>query len=67
MNKLLSLALLVVGVILIIWGISASDSVGSGLSRLFSGSPTTKTICLLIGGFIAALAGLAGVLRSSGS
>jgi hypothetical protein len=65
MNKLASIALLVGGIILITYGISASNSVGSGLSRMFTGSPTDKTIWLLIGGVAAAIIGLAGMLRGS--
>ena len=67
MNKGLSLALLVGGVILIIYGISASDSVGSGFSRLFTGAPTDQTIWLLLGGILAAGAGLTGMLRGAKS
>lgn len=67
MNKPVSLALLVGGIILIIYGVSASDSVGSGFSRLFTGAPTDKTIWLLIGGVVATVIGLAGVLRGSKS
>jgi hypothetical protein len=65
MNKALSLALLVGGIILIIYGISASNSVGSSFSRMFSGSPTDKTIWLLVGGAVASIVGLVGVLRGS--
>ena len=65
MNKPISLALLVAGVILVIYGISASDSVGSGFSRLFTGEPTDRAMWLLIGGGVAAVVGLAGVMRGS--
>jgi hypothetical protein len=67
MNKPLSLALLVVGIILLIYGVSASDSIGSSFSRLFTGSPTDKTIWFLIGGAVATALGLAGVMRGSKS
>lgn len=67
MNKGLSLALLVGGIILIIYGISASDSVGSGFSRLFTGAPTDKTIWLLLGGILAAGLGLTGLMRGTKS
>jgi len=67
MNKALSLAFLIVGVILIIYGVSASDSIGSGVSRLFTGSPTDKTIWLLVGGVVAAIIGASGLLRGSRS
>ena len=65
MNKPISLALLVGGIVLIIYGASASDSLGSSFSRFFTGNPTDKTMWLLIGGIVAAVAGLAGMLRSS--
>ena len=67
MSKLISLVLLVGGIMLIVYGVNASDSVGSSFSRMFTGSPTDKTIWLLIGGTVAALVGLAGVLRGSKS
>ncbi len=65
MNKAVSLALLVGGIVLIVYGVSASNSVGSGFSRMFTGSPTDKTIWLLIGGAAAAIIGLVGVLSRS--
>lgn len=63
MNKLLSIALLVGGILLIIYGINASNSIGSDFSRLFTGSPTDKSVWMLIGGVIAAAIGAGGVLR----
>jgi Protein of unknown function (DUF3185) len=67
MNKPVSLALLVGGIILIIYGVSASDSIGSGFSRMFTGAPTDKAVWLLVGGVVAAVLGLTGVLRGSKS
>jgi hypothetical protein len=67
MNKAISLALLVGGIVLIIYGISANDSTASGLSRFFTGNPTDKTMWLLIGGIVAVVVGLVGVLRDSKS
>lgn len=65
MNKAISLALLIGGLVLIVYGLQASDSVGSGVSRFFTGSPTDKTLWLLIGGIVAAIAGAAGLFRGS--
>ena len=67
MNKPISLALLVGGIVLIIYGASASDSLSSSFSRFFTGNPTDKTMWLLIGGTVAAVVGLVGVLRGSKS
>jgi hypothetical protein len=63
MNKGLSIALLVVGVMLVAWGANASDSISSEFSRLFTGSPTDKAVFLLIGGVLAGVVGLFGLLR----
>jgi Protein of unknown function (DUF3185) len=65
MNKPVSLALLVVGIILLIYGASASDSIGSSFSRFFTGSPTDKTMWLLIGGAVATAVGAVGLLRGT--
>ena len=62
-TKIISIALLAVGIMLIIWGFSASDSMSSDVSRFFTGSPTNKTVWLLIGGTVAAIAGLFGFFR----
>ncbi|MDZ7829773.1 MAG: DUF3185 family protein [Halofilum sp. (in: g-proteobacteria)] len=59
----ISFALLAVGILLFIWGVSVSQSAGSEMSRLFTGEPTDKAIWLLIGGAGVAIAGLFGVLR----
>jgi amino acid permease len=67
MNKALSFALLAGGIVLIIYGISASDSISSSFSRFFTGSPTDRTMWLLIGGIAAAAAGLFGLMRGAKS
>jgi hypothetical protein len=65
MSRVLSLAFLVVGVILIVYGASASDSLGSDISRFFTGAPTDRTIWLMIGGVAAAIIGTSGLLLGS--
>ncbi|MDF3057586.1 MAG: rane protein [Rariglobus sp.] len=65
MNRLVSLTLLVGGIILLIYGFQASESIGSEFSRLFTGSPTDKTLWMLIGGAVAALIGAGGLFRGS--
>jgi hypothetical protein len=65
MNKIVSLALLVGGVALIIIGINATNSFSSDVSRFFTGSPTDKAIWMLIGGIVATVIGLMGMLRGS--
>ena len=65
MQKPVGLALLAVGIVLLILGISASDSVGSEISEFFTGEPTDKAMWLMIGG-VAAMALGAGALLFSG-
>ena len=57
MNKALGLALLAIGIVLIVFGINSSNSVGSDFSRFFTGSPTNKTVWLLIGGIASVIVG----------
>jgi uncharacterized membrane protein HdeD (DUF308 family) len=57
MNRAVGIALIVVGIVLLIYGLNASDSVSSGISRTFTGTPTHKTLWLLIGGAASAVAG----------
>lgn len=63
-NKIVFLALLVGGVLLLIFGINASNSVGSDVSRFFTGSPTDKAVWMIIGGAVAIVVGLVGTWRS---
>ena len=56
--------LLAGGVVLIIYGVSASDSISSSFSRFFTGSPTDKAVWMLIGGTVVAVIGLVSTLRS---
>jgi hypothetical protein len=67
MNKPVSIALLVVGVALLAYGLQASHSFSNEVSRTFTGSPTDKTMWFLIGGAVAALVGFAGLFRGSKS
>ena len=65
MNRLFSLTLLIVGIILIIYGLNASNSIGSSFSRLFTGEPTDRSTWLLISGTLAVALGATGLIRGS--
>jgi hypothetical protein len=67
MNKIISVALLIGGVVLIVVGFNATNSFSSDVSRFFTGSPTNKAVWMLIGGTLAAIIGLTGTLRGSKS
>jgi len=53
MNGIVSILLIVGGIVLLVLGIQAADSLGSQFSRFFTGEPTDKAIwMLLIGGLL---------------
>jgi hypothetical protein len=59
---LVSIALLIGGIVLVVFGVSASTSLNSDISRFFTGSPTDKAMWLLVGGAAAAVAGAVGLV-----
>ncbi len=67
MDKTTSLAILAGGILLVIFGVNASNSLSSDISRVFTDAPTDKAIWMLVGGVAALIIGLVGVLRGSRS
>ena len=63
MSKAVSLALLAGGIVLIVLGVMAAESLSSDISRFFTGAPTDKAIWMLIGGVVASIVGVVGLLR----
>jgi hypothetical protein len=66
MTRFLGLALFVVGIVLLAFGISASDSIGSEFSRFVTGKPTDKAIWLLMGGVVSLVLGVGGMMSHRG-
>jgi len=62
-TRAIGLAMLVIGVILVVYGINASDSVTSEVKEAFTGTPTDKSIWLLVGGATLGIVGLFMTLR----
>jgi uncharacterized membrane protein YidH (DUF202 family) len=62
MNKLISLAILAGGIVLVVFGVAATKSFSSDISRFFTGSPTDKAIWMLLGGIVVIIIGLGGLL-----
>ncbi|MEO5804198.1 MAG: DUF3185 family protein [Verrucomicrobiota bacterium] len=58
MNKALGIALLVAGVVLLVFGFNESRSTASDVSRIFTNSPTDRSIWFLAGGGVATAVGL---------
>jgi hypothetical protein len=65
MPKITSIALLIVGLILLVYGLNASNSVSSSVSQAVSGSPSNKTIWLIALGVLGIVSGGIGVFRRS--
>jgi len=66
MYRLFGAALVVLGVVLLVMGFSAADSIGSSFSRFFTGNPTDKSIWLMIGGIGCILLGAGGFIGFRG-
>jgi hypothetical protein len=62
MNKAISIAILAGGILVMAFGIDANNSTGSDISRFFTGSPTDRAMWMMVGGVIASVVGLAGLL-----
>jgi hypothetical protein len=63
MNKSIYVALLVAGVVLLVFGYNAYHSAASGVSRFFTGEPTDKALWLIVGGLVAGIVGVLGLVR----
>jgi uncharacterized membrane protein len=61
--KAVSIALLVAGIILLVYGINASNSVASSVKQAVSGTPTDHSVWLIVGGCVVGIIGLFGLLR----
>jgi hypothetical protein len=65
MTKAVSLAVLAGGILLLIFGVNAYNSSSSDISRFFTGAATDKSIWMVVGGVVATVLGLVGLLRGS--
>jgi hypothetical protein len=65
MNKAIGIALLVGGIALVIFGLNESNSLSSDVNRVFTGNPTDRAMWMMVGGGVAAVAGLVMTLRRS--
>ena len=58
MQKSIAVALIAVGVVLLVFGYDASQSISSEISRVVTGSPSDRALWLLGGGAAATAAGV---------
>lgn len=63
MNKIIGLALLVAGAILLYFGYTEYNSAASQVTEVVTGNPTDNAIWFLIGGAIAAIVGVGMVVK----
>jgi LPXTG-motif cell wall-anchored protein len=57
MSKIPSIAFLIIGIILLVYGLDASNSFSSSVSNAVTGSPTNKSIWLIVLGVLGILSG----------
>jgi LPXTG-motif cell wall-anchored protein len=57
MSKIPSVAFLIIGIILLVYGMDASNSFSSSVSNAVTGSPTNKSIWLIVLGVLGILSG----------
>lgn len=66
MNKAISLAILIAGIVLLAFGFNASGSLASETKEVFTGAPTDKSIWFIVLGIIGVIVGGLGVLFRRG-
>ncbi len=66
MQRVVGIIVLAGGIVLIVLGVTASRSLGDQASRFFTGHLTENTLWYLIGGVVAAVAGLVMLLGRFG-
>lgn len=53
----IGLILVIAGIVLLVFGIVASESVSSSFAKFFTGAPSDRSIWLMLGGIAAIIAG----------
>jgi LPXTG-motif cell wall-anchored protein len=61
MSKIPSIAFLAVGIVLLVYGLDASNSIASSATQAVTDSPSDKSIWLIVLGVIGILSGGAGL------
>lgn len=60
MKMTLALSFLVVGIILLLFGLNSADSINDSFSRMFSGQFSDRTMWFIVGGSVCVVLGLFG-------
>ena len=65
MNRIIGLAILALGIVLLIFGFNESRSFSSDVSKFFTGNPTDRSIWFIAGGALAVVVGLVLAIRGA--
>jgi len=57
MNRAVSIAILIVGIVLLVYGINAHDSIASTAKEAVTGAPTDKSLWLIVLGLLGIVVG----------
>jgi Mn2+/Fe2+ NRAMP family transporter len=57
MNKAISIAILIAGIVLLVFGINAQDSLASNAKEVVTGTPTDKSMWFIVLGIIGIIVG----------
>lgn len=63
MKKAISAGLFIAGLLLLFFGYQEYQSIGSEVEEFFTGSPSSRSMWMLIGGAVASVVGLVGLLK----
>lgn len=63
MKKIVWIGLLVAGIVLLVFGMQAMNSVEGEVTRFFRGTPPDRAVWMLVGGIVCAVAGAYGILK----
>lgn len=63
MKRMIAVALLVAGIVLLVFGMQAMNSVEGEVSRFFRGAPPDRAVWMLVGGIVCAVLGAYGMLK----
>jgi hypothetical protein len=63
MPRGISIVVLIAGLVMLLWGFNASESLASGVSEVVDDTPSSKAMVLIIGGGVVAAVGAFGLFR----
>lgn len=65
MRNVVGLTIFALGVVLLVLGFNETQSMASEVTRAFTGSPSDRSLWLVVGGLLSVVSGLTFALRAS--